>query len=86
MSILIHVQCRKCLTTVAEMIARCDTKKEAQDFLTCLEIEVSALADGKIESPVYQQAIAGMDGPQSYGLDRIGYWPTQNNTPAGKEE
>lgn len=82
MNILAHVQCRKSLATVAEMLARCDTTREAQDFLTCLEIEVSALADGKIDSPIYQQSLAEMTGPQSYGLERIGYWPSQDNTPA----
>lgn len=74
-NILHHVRLRQCLSAVAAMLSGCETRKEACLFLVGLEMEISKLAGGGIDSMCYEQAIADFDGPQSYGLERIGFWP-----------
>jgi len=48
---------------------------ESRDALTTIIAELSALRDGDTTADVWEQAVSGLDGPQSYGLERIGLWP-----------
>lgn len=50
-------------------------KDEAAEVLATLVAELECLQHGDATAEVWRQATADLDGPQVYGLQRIGLWP-----------
>lgn len=65
---------RKSLMTVAECLSALESD-EADAFLDTLLEELRMLRQRDVSSLAWGQATSNMNGPQSYGLERIGLWP-----------
>jgi hypothetical protein len=50
-------------------------RDEASEVLATLAGEIESLQRGDATAEIWRQATADLDGPQSYGLQRIGLWP-----------
>ena len=72
--ILAFAAVRGCLRQLSRALVGLE-KDEAAEVLATLAGEVEALQRGDASAEVWRQVTADMDGPQSYGLDRIGLWP-----------
>jgi hypothetical protein len=68
---------RATLTRLAPLLATCE-RDEAAEVLATLVGELEALQRGDATAEVWRQATAELDGPESYGLERIGLWPETN--------
>ena len=69
---------RATLTRLAPLLATCELD-EAAEVLATLISELEALQHGDSTAEVWQQATADMDGPEAYGLERIGLWPDSSD-------
>ena len=67
---------RATLTRLAPLLATCERDEAAEVFATLIG-ELEALQRGDTTAEVWRQATAGVDGPESYGLERIGLWPAE---------
>jgi hypothetical protein len=65
---------RKSLGTVAECLSTLESD-QADVFLDTLLEELRMLRQRDVSSLAWGQATSNMNGPQSYGLERIGLWP-----------
>lgn len=67
---------RKSLKSVAECLADLDSA-DADRFLGTLIEELQMLRSGDTSSMAWGHVTGAItDGPQSYGLERIGLWPS----------
>jgi hypothetical protein len=65
---------RKSLMTVAVCLSDLDSA-DADRYLDTLIIELQMLRQRDTSSMVWGQATSVLDGPRSYGLERIDLWP-----------
>ena len=65
---------RKSMRTVAACLSDLDAA-EARRFLPTLMEELQMLIDGDTSSMVWRQVTSTLDGPQGYGIERIGLLP-----------
>lgn len=74
--ILTQVAARNVLARVATCACRMEAHEFAR-FLSRLQSELQLLGvPGAEATELWRQAVEGMSGPDSYGLERIGLWPT----------
>ena len=75
--ILAFAATRGVLSRLARTLAGLE-KDEAAEVLATLVGELESLQQGDATAEIWQQATSDLDGPQSYGLQRIGLWPGGN--------
>ena len=72
--LLSFIGVRRTLRDVADVLSNLEAD-EARKYLKWLQEDIEMLRNGDLSSAAWKQACGTMNGPSSYGLQRLGFLP-----------